>query len=260
MTKAIILILVSTLLLSSCATVPRASRWQDARQMQQSAGKYRPMRLNYLLHVPRGNSPEAGFPLVLFLHGAGERGSDVWEVATQGPPAMLGSNRQLRQCIVVSPQCPADWWWDSATLRQLLVEVMASQKVDRSRIYVTGLSMGGYGSWHMLTQYPGLFAAAVPICGGGDPNRYKTAGASDWIPVSFDESHLSRIRAIPIWAFHGAKDKAVPIAESERLVSKLRSLGSPVRFTVYPNASHDSWSATYANPAMWDWLLSKHKF
>lgn len=257
MTRATFLIFATAVFLSGCATMPRASRWQDARQMQQAAGTHQMMRLDYLLHVPRGVAPEEGFPLVLFLHGAGERGSDLWKVAVQGPPAMLGSHTQLQRCIVVSPQCPEDWWWDSVTLKQLLDEVIATQKVDSGRIYLTGLSMGGYGSWHMLTSYPGLFAAAIPICGGGDPNRYKTEGAEDWIPVTFDEARLRLIRSRPIWVFHGAKDKAVPLTESERLVAKLKSLGSPVRFTVYPNAGHDSWSATYANPAIWNWLLSQ---
>ena len=117
--------------------------------------------------------------------------------------------------------------------------------------------MGGYGTWHLLTSYPHLFAAGVPICGGGDPNRYKSPGAPDWIPVTFDESRLAALRNVPIWAFHGAQDKAVPIAESQLLVTKLKALGCPVRFTVYPNAGHDSWSTTYANPAVWDWLLSQ---
>ncbi|MCB1095624.1 MAG: prolyl oligopeptidase family serine peptidase [Verrucomicrobiae bacterium] len=227
--------------------------------MQTAAGTYRAMRLSYLLHVPRGSAPENGWPLVLFLHGAGERGSDVWQVATQGPPARLDIDQRLRQSIVVSPQCPKEWWWDSVTLKQLLDEVLASQNVDRSRIYVTGLSMGGYGTWHLMTSYPNLFAAGVPICGGGDPNRYKTRGAPDWIPVTFDESRLSLLRTVPVWAFHGAQDKAVPIAESQRLVTRLKAIGSPVRFTVYPNAGHDSWTATYANPAVWDWLFSKHR-
>ena len=96
--------------------------------MQTAAGTYRAMRLSYLLHVPRGSAPENGWPLVLFLHGAGERGSDVWQVATQGPPARLDIDQRLRQSIVVSPQCPKEWWWDSVTLKQLLDEVLASQR------------------------------------------------------------------------------------------------------------------------------------
>ena len=227
--------------------------------MQVAAGAHRPMKLDHLLHVPGGTAPAAGWPLVLFLHGAGERGSDVWRVAAQGPPVRLATDLRLRGAVVISPQCPGDWWWDSVTLKQLLDEVLASEQVDRSRLYITGLSMGGYGTWHMLTTYPGLFAAAVPICGGGDPNRYKTAGAKDWIPVTFHESRLVRVRTVPIWTFHGAQDRAVPLAESERLVRKLKALGSPVRFTIYPKAGHDSWSATYANPAMWEWMFSQRR-
>ena len=195
------------LFLTGCSSL-RASRWQSSRNMQEAAGTHRPMRLTYLLHVPRGVAPEAGWPLVLFLHGAGERGSDIWPVARQGPPARLAIDPKLRQAIVVSPQCPEDWWWDSATLRQLMSEVQSAQNVDSSRIYITGLSMGGYGTWHMLASYPGLFAAAVPICGGGDPNRYKSPGDEDWIPVVFPESQLSWARSVPIWVFHGAKDQA----------------------------------------------------
>ena len=259
MTRVTIATLLLGSLVAGCAVLPASRRYQQARQMASAAGTHKAMRLDYLLHVPRGKAPASGWPLVLFLHGAGERGSNVWKVAAQGPPALLPRNPELRQCIVVSPQCPEDWWWDSVTLKQLLDEVVASHQVDRSRLYVTGLSMGGYGAWHLATTYPGMFAAALPICGGGDPNRYKSPGARDWIPVSFDEARLARIRSLPIWVFHGARDEAVPIAESERLVKKLKSIGSPVRFTVYPNATHDSWTATYANPGVWRWLLSHQK-
>lgn len=248
-------------LVTGCAVLPggSAARWQEVRQMEHAAGTHRALRLDYLIHVPRGTPPERGWPLLLFLHGAGERGTDAWQAARHGPPALLHRNEQLRQCIVLSPQCPDKMWWDSATLKQLLEEVIATHPVDRARLYVTGLSMGGYGAWHLLVTCPELFAAAVPICGGGDPNRYKSPGASDWIPVTFDEGRLALMRAIPLWVFHGARDRAVPLAESERLVTSLQKLGSPVRFTVYPDAGHNVWAETYADPDVWAWLFRQRR-
>ena len=235
------------------------SSLQTTQRMETAAGTHSPMQLEYLLHVPRSRAPERGWPFVLFLHGAGERGSDIQKVKTHGPPAILGENKTLRGCVVVSPQCPEDWWWDSVTLRQLIAEVIANHPVDRSRLYVTGLSMGGYGTWHLLATYPELFAAGIPICGGGDPNRYKERDDPRWVPFVFPEGRVSLLGGVPIWAFHGAKDQTVPEMESARLVRRLRSLGNPVRYTVYPEAGHDSWTETYRNPSVYAWLLSQRK-
>jgi predicted peptidase len=166
------------------------------------------LRLDYLLTLPAGygEKSEQRWPLVVFLHGAGERGGQVDLVAKHGPPKRVAEK----------------------TLR-----------IDSTRIYLTGLSMGGYGTWHFATLAPNRFAAIAPICGGGVPYKMR------WI------KHL------PVWAFHGAKDSAVPLDESARLVEALKKAGNTeTKFTVDPEAGHDSWTAAYAGPELYDWLLS----
>lgn len=195
-------------------------------------------RLPYLLYLPRGYHEGVGtWPLMLFLHGAGERGDDLEQVKKHGPP------RIVEECddfpfIVVSPQCPADEWWDSRVLIQLLEQLIEDHRVDEDRVYLTGLSMGGYGTWDLATRHPARFAAVVPICGGGTPHR------------------VSRLKDVPAWVFHGAKDGVVGIGESQRMVDALEACGGTVRFTVYPEAQHDSWTQTYADPGLYEWLLS----
>ena len=187
----------------------------------------------------KGDSQKGKRPLILFLHGSGERGNDNLPlVAKHGPPKIVKKNADF-PFVVVSPQCPSGERWDSKVLLALLDDVIAKHDVDPQRIYLTGLSMGGYGSWMLAAAAPERFAAIVPICGGGDP---KDAG---------------KIKSLPIWVFHGAKDTAVSLKKSEEMVAALKEAGSDVKFTVYPNAKHDSWTATYNNPKLYEWLLKQ---
>jgi len=205
----------------------------------------RTLRLNYLLSLPAGyRAGKRPWPLLLFLHGAGERGDDLELVKKHGPPHLIDEGQEL-PLIVVSPQCPAETWWSShvAALDLLLKELAASLAVDTSRVYLTGLSMGGYGTWHLGALYPRRFAALAPICGGGP----WMAGFPDKVLV---------LKDVPVWVFHGAQDRVVPPAESKRLVKALQACGGQVRFTLYPDAAHDSWTQTYANPELFEWLLS----
>ncbi len=207
----------------------------------------RTVTLEYLLHVPRAAAPEPDrrWPLILFLHGAGERGSDVWLVAKHGPPKIVREQPDF-PFIVVSPQCPAGRVWDTDELLALLDEILATQPVDPSRVYLTGLSMGGYGTWSLGLAHPERFAAIVPICGGGDPLRVL-------LP---DPQKQEALRSLAVWAFHGARDPVVRLSESERMVEALRRAGvRDVELTVYPEAEHDSWTETYANPKLYEWLL-----
>jgi predicted peptidase len=191
-------------------------------------------------------------PLLLFLHGSGERGSDPERVKAHGPPALIGRQPELAGFVVVSPQCPENEWWQSATLAALVDEVLAAQpRIDRERVYVTGLSMGGYGTWSLIVDYPDLFAAAVPICGGGEPNRLNPD--QDYEPT-FRIASLVGVRDLPIWALHGEDDMVVPVAETILLVEALRALGSEVRLTTYPGVGHDSWTRAYSDSAVYEWL------
>lgn len=203
--------------------------------------------LDYLLYLPPeyDHDEQKNWPLVLFLHGAGERGSDLEVLKKHGPPRLIAEGKQL-PFIVVAPQCPVDSWWNLhvESLDLLLDELEAQYRVDKRRIYLTGLSMGGYGSWHLAAHNPTRFAAVVPICGGG----LRFFGFPERVRV---------LKDVPIWVFHGAKDEVVPLKESEILVEELRKVGGNVRFTVYPEADHDSWTETYANPELYEWLLAQ---
>ncbi len=202
------------------------------------------VKLNYLLHLPEGYSAYSGekWPLILFLHGSGERGDDVERVANHGI-AKIAEQRSDLPFITVSPQCPADRWWTQLILelRWLVDEVVHQYPVDTRRIYLTGLSMGGFGAWDMAMRFPQLFAALAPICGGV------------YHPLL---SNICVIKDLPTWVFHGAKDETVPLSQSEAAVKALKDCGGNVRFTVYPKAGHDSWTETYDNPELYTWFLS----
>jgi predicted peptidase len=206
--------------------------------------------LDYLLFLPKGYDAKAEkrWPMILFLHGAGERGTNVWQVAVHGPPKNVASHPDF-PFIVVSPQCPEHQVWSKEVLLGLLDEITATYAVDKSRIYLTGLSMGGYGTWDLGLAHPEKFAAIVPICGGGQTISV--------LLVSPDKA--SALRTLGVWAFHGAKDPVVALAESQRMVDALKKAGvEDVKLTVYPEAGHDSWTETYNNPELYDWLL-KHQ-
>lgn len=211
----------------------------------------REVNLDYLLFVPKAAAAEPGrkWPLLLFLHGAGERGTNVWAVATHGPPKLVREKTDF-PFIVVSPQCPAGRTWDNDEVLGLLDEILATQPVDPTRVYLTGLSMGGYGTWSLGLSHPERFAAIVPICGGGDPLKV----------LLVDAKRVAALKSLPVWAFHGAKDPVVKLVESERMVAALKQAGvREVELTVYPEAQHDSWTDTYANPKLYEWLLQHQR-
>ncbi len=206
-------------------------------------------RLDYLLYLPKDYSEAAGksWPLVLFLHGAGERGSDLQKVAVHGPPKLVKQGKEF-PFILVSPQCPEGQVWDESALLGLLDDVQGRLKVDAKRVYVTGLSMGGYGTWMLAQRQPQRFAAVAPICGGGDRIR------------ALLPSQVDALKTLGVWAFHGAKDSVVPLSESERMVEAFKRIGvADIQLTVYPEANHDSWTETYANPKLYEWMLQHHR-
>jgi len=200
--------------------------------------------LKYLLYLPTGygEKKDQKWPLILFLHGAGERGSDVSLVKKHGPPKLIDQGKEF-PFVVVSPQCPTNSWWPEQidALTALLDDVQSKYAVDADRVYLTGLSMGGFGSWALACRYPERFAAVAPICGGGD--RYL----------------VSRLKNVPVWVFHGAKDPVVPVQASTDMVEALKKVGGDVQLTIYPEAQHDSWTETYNNPKLYEWFLSHHR-
>lgn len=196
-----------------------------------------PLRSGYLVHLPDEPAEDGErWPLLVFLHGAGERGDDLERVKAHGPPSLAGGGQEL-PFVIASPQCPPRRYWDVLWLSALLDELTATQPVDADRIYLTGISLGGYGAWHWACGEPERFAALAPICGGGNPGL------------------ACSLVGLPIWAFHGARDVVVPPRESEAMVDAVRDCGGEARLTVYPDVGHDSWTRTYRTGEVFDWLL-----
>ncbi|HIG31027.1 MAG TPA: phospholipase [Verrucomicrobiales bacterium] len=219
-------------------------------------------QLKYLLQTPAGRQPDAGWPLLLFLHGYGECGDDILKVKKHGPPKLLSQFNELRECVIVSPQCPRDSWWRVDALLALVEEAIAERgDIDRERLYVTGLSMGGYGIWSFISHHPNYFAAVVPICGGGDPFRLPAnrPPVKTGIANEFDSAGLTAATRLPVWTFHGADDGSVPILETEMLVKLLKDGGNmDVRFTTYEGVGHfGAWERAYADSELWRWLFSQ---
>jgi len=201
------------------------------------------VRFNYQLYLPDGYSQKGGpWPLMIFLHGAGERGDDPELIKLHGLPKLAASGQSF-PFIIASPQCPTEKWWPNLTdeLNAFIDDIEAKYAVDPRRIYLTGLSMGGFGTWSLAISRPDRFAAIAPICGGSE--RYLAKNIKD----------------IPVWVFHGAKDTVVPIERSEIMVRALEQLGADVRFTIYPDAGHDSWTETYEKKELYEWFLSHRK-
>jgi predicted peptidase len=247
MKSILILSLISILLLFiNCATTRR----QAVEETGQTPHKFeqrltKTISLKYLLYLPIDySSSNKNFPLILFLHGAGERGDDLKLMKIHGIPKIVEQQKDF-PFIAVSPQCPQDRWWVDPwlieALNALLDEIIKNYRVDESRVYLTGLSMGGFGTWAVSMMYPEKFAAIAPVCGGGMP----------WMAF--------RIKDIPVWAFHGAKDEVVPIYRSKEMVEALKKIGGNVKFTIYPEAGHDSWTETYNNPELYKWFLEHQK-
>lgn len=212
-----------------------------ASYSQQSNERF-DLQVNYLLALPQDYSADTAkkWPLLIFLHGSGESGNDLQKVKVHGPPKLVEQGKQL-PFIVVSPQANGSFGWQPDILQHFLRNVKTKYRVDKDRIYLTGLSMGGYGTWNWASKYPREFAALVPICGGGDT------------------SDAWKLSNIPIWCFHGAKDNVVSADESERMVSAIRKYNPSVRLTIYPDAGHDSWTETYNNDSLYTWLLEQKR-
>lgn len=213
---------------------------QQAGSMEKDLAKK--IELQYLLFLPDSYDPLGKeWPMLLFLHGAGERGNDLELVKKHGPPKIVAAGADF-PFVLVSPQCPRGQFWQNDPLLALIDEIVSTYRIDETRIYLTGLSMGGYGTWSLAAEAPERFAAIAPICGGG---------LRIWALT---------LANMPVWAFHGARDRTVPAEESRRMIEALKSRGNQdVRLTIYPEAEHDSWTETYDNPGLYEWLLSQQR-
>lgn len=201
------------------------------------------LELQYLLYLPDAyeKDGESEFPLLLFLHGGGESGNDLDKVKTHGPPSMIAEGHSF-PFLVLTPQNPhSRKLWNETALITLLDKIEQEYRVDKTRIWIAGLSRGGYGAWRMAIQYPDRFAALVAIC-GETPDHY-----ARWLGQ------------MPIWVFHGEKDRAISIKESNEMVAALRKNGNPVRYTKYPDTGHNAWDKAFTNPELYTWLLDQKK-
>ena len=202
----------------------------------------REVTLRYWLFVPADYAADQSkrWPLVLFLHGSGERGDDLELVKKHGPPKLLEGKPNF-PAVVISPQCPKDRRWNAAELAKLVDSAANNLRIDRGRLYVTGLSMGGSGTWSLLAEHPGLFAGAVPICGRGDLEKIETLAKT------------------PVWITVGRLDRQETVETNMKLSSGLQAAGGVVGFTLYPDLEHDCWTATYDDPAVWKWLFAQKR-
>jgi len=228
----------SAAMLATTGRISLAESPQTAERVQLDIS----YEFHYLSYVPDdyGLDLSRKWPLLLFLHGAGERGSDLELVKIHGPPKLIEAGKQF-PFVVISPQCPLESGWVPLALEALIESIRRKYRIDSERIYVTGLSLGGYATWELALRHPERYAAIIPICGAGDPSR------------------ADRLRELPVWAFHGAKDDVVPLSGSQDMIAAIKAAGGNPRFTIYPQAGHDSWTETYANDEIYSWLLQQRR-
>ena len=199
-----------------------------------------PVDLRYLVHRPA--KTEGKLPLVIFLHGSGERGEDLNLLKVHGPLKLIANGSDI-PAIVAAPQCPAGKTWDPLAVKALTDHLVATEAVDPARILLTGISMGGFGTWGTALAYPDTFAAIAPICGG----------------AGIGILEVGKIAKLPCWIFHGKDDEVVPARFSEQMAAALEKVKAPVKLTLYPGVGHDSWTRTYEDPAFWEWFLSQRR-
>lgn len=219
----------------------------------------------YQVYVPSQWNKHSTWPVILFLHGAGERGDDGLLQTDVGLGHAIRQNAAAwGQFVIVMPQCAKERVWTQPDMEEVALAALEHGikefHGDRSRVYLTGISMGGYGTWSIASHHPGMFAALVPICGGIEAPRslpaLKTDLAGDYDPY---RDTAQKIGKIPTWVFHGAADPVVPVEGSQKMVEALRAVGSEVRYTEYPDVQHNSWDRAYAEPELCGWLLAKRR-
>jgi predicted peptidase len=234
------LLLGCFMLVASCATSPP---WPlaEGQHTQKFSGEYqRAVSGQFLLYLPKGFSehPAVRYPLLIFLHGSGESGTDINKVKANGPPKFLDTRPDF-PFIVASPQAPdADTGFDLAAMNVLLDQLLQNLPIDKDRIYLTGLSMGGIDAYRWAGERPGTFAAIAPISAAG--NTYDAC----------------KLKNVPIWAFHGGKDENVKTADGQAMVKASKECGGNIKLTIYPELGHSAWEPAYVDPALYEWFLS----
>jgi len=193
-----------------------------------------------LLFSPERHADQPRWPLLLYLHGAAERGDDLERAAATGPPKEIRAGRAVPM-VVVAPLLPAGGTWEPARLGAVLDAVIAAEPIDAERIYLSGKSLGGFGAWTLAVASPRRFAALVPVAAAGDP------------------SAVCALKEMPVWAFHNRDDPVVPLAKDQAGIDALTKCGGTARLTVFDARGHDAWTAAYAKPELYEWLLAQRR-
>jgi len=247
MLKSIRLIfIIYAVVIVSCNTKIDKNNMSDEKQGVFETVVNIPIKLNYVLYTPNKYlETDSELPLVLYLHGVGERGTDLKKLELNGVPELIRKGKQF-PFLTLAPQCPDFGWWSRSeyveALASLTKEIINSHRVDKKRVYVTGLSMGGYGTLALAKKYPKLYSAIIPICGGMD-----------------DHKDIERLKDMPIWLFHGNKDNTHPVEGSITIYDLLKPNNQNIKLTIYEGVGHNSWDETYTNDEVYDWLLSHKK-
>ena len=257
--KSLIYILFSVVVVASLMAAPAEARKTETgfldRTVTVAGTEYK-----YQVFVPDNWTKKTKWPVILFLHGAGERGDDGLIQTEVGIGTAIRRYRSRFPAVIVMPQCRRNDWWAESNMADVAMATLAqAQKEfhgDPTRIYLTGLSMGGYGTWYLAGKYPGKFAAIVPICGGVlVPDMARQQSADDNAP--YTEAAKKIGGQTPVWIFHGGDDPVVPVTESRRMNDAMKALGGEVHYTEYPGVGHNSWEKAYAETELLTWMLSK---
>ena len=231
----------------------------QTRELALGAATYR-----YLVYAPPNWTADRQWPVALFLHGAGERGDDNIAQTRLGISHAIQDQHADFSCVLVLPQCPRNRWWPEPEMQahalKALDQTAAEFNGDPSRTYLTGMSMGGYGTWALASARPGKFAALAPVCGGISPPPFASAlFAIPKLPASLDLYRVvaERVGKTPVWIFHGERDPIVPVTESRRMAEAIKALGGNIRYTEYKGVGHNSWEWAYKEPDFFSWLLSQ---
>ncbi|SIQ51686.1 Phospholipase/Carboxylesterase [Chryseobacterium sp. RU37D] len=197
-------------------------------------------KISYIIDYPQ--KAKGSIPLIVFLHGSGERGNNLEMVKAHSP--FTYKNLIKEPVAILAPQCPENTWWDTVTIYNLIKEIQKKYKIDSSRIYLTGLSMGGWGTWKLAMEHPEMFAAVAAVCAPADRVM---------------EANVERYKNLPIKIFHGGNDDIVSPVNSINMYQAVKKINPTVTLTIFPDDNHNSWDSTYSNPKLYEWMLSQRK-
>ncbi|MCM8533847.1 MAG: prolyl oligopeptidase family serine peptidase [Lentisphaeraceae bacterium] len=232
MNKLIFLVLITTLFVG-CSTQPNSGIFESKTTVTST------VKMNYLLYTPKEALTNKA-PLLLFLHGGGESGDNPEAIKTHGPAKLIAAGKEF-PFYVLAPQNPyKKGFWDDQAVYTLLQKIISTNNIDTKRIYLSGMSRGGYGAWRLAMNHPDTFAAMALVCAASAPKAY-----------------AKRVKHMPIKLFHGLKDKAIPASETIDMYKELKKLKADVSLKLYPEANHDSWTETYNKDSLYEWFLSK---